>query len=429
MIRLILIRHGRTEWNTDESQGRRFRGMIDLPLAGEGVVQAQATARHLADLPLSAIYSSPLQRAVRTAQIIAEPHGLAPHTLPGLRSMDYGHWAGRLDWDVAHCWPKDYGHWRQDPFNAQIPGGESTKDLRNRAIVAVRSALANHTDGESIALVSHQVVTKTLSCVLAGLPNTAYWQVRQDLCNLTRFDYNPTNGDYVLVGLNDTCHLNRALPIVQGGGTRVILVRHGQTAWNVGSGEERFRGRADLPLDATGQAQAHAVAIRLRREPLAALYASPLLRARATLAPLAAERSLPLQSHEGLLDINYGRFQGLTHSDAASAFPEISTQWRITPHEVCFPEGEGLANVQARLLTLMDELAAHHPGETVALVGHQIVNKVLVSTLLGLDLDHIWHIRQDTAGIDAFQRVDGVWRVLCINDTCHLPPNTEATAQ
>jgi broad specificity phosphatase PhoE len=77
----------------------------------------------------------------------------------------------------------------------------------------------------------------------------------------------------------------------------------------------------------------------------------------------------------------------------------------------------------------MDELAAHHPGETVALVGHQIVNKVLVSTLLGLDLDHIWHIRQDTAGIDAFQRVDGVWRVLCINDTCHLPPNTEATAQ
>jgi len=429
MIRLILIRHGRTEWNTDESQGRRFRGMIDLPLANEGVVQAQATARRLASQPLSAIYSSPLERAVRTAQIIAEPHGLAPQTLPGLRSMDYGHWAGQFDRDVAQRWPKEFRRWRKDPFNTQVPGGERARDMRDRAIAAVHSALASHTDGETIALVSHQVVTKTLSCVLSGLPNTGYWQVRQDLCNLTRFDYNPANGDFVLVGLNDTCHLNLALPEVQGGGTRVILVRHGQTAWNAGAGEERFRGRTDLPLDSKGQAQARAVAVRLSREPLAALYASPLLRARETIVPLAAERSLLLQSHEGLLDINYGRFQGLTHSDAASTYPEMSALWRLTPGEVRFPEGEGLADVQARLLNLLDELAAHHPGETVVLVGHQIVNKVLVSTLLGLDLDQIWHIRQDTAGIDAFQRVGGVWRILCINDTCHLASNTEATTQ
>jgi broad specificity phosphatase PhoE len=427
MIRLVLIRHGRTEWNTDENQGRRFRGMIDLPLADEGVVQAQATARRLASQPLSAIYSSPLDRAIRTAQIIAEPHGFAPQPLPGLRSMDYGHWAGQLDRDVGQRWPKEYGRWRKDPFNTRVPGGERARDLRDRAIAALRCALANHTDGETIALVSHQVVTKTLSCVLTGLPDTGYWQVRQDLCNLTHFDYNPANGDFVLVGLNDTCHLNLALPMVQGGGTRFILVRHGQTAWNAGAGEERFRGRTDLPLDSTGQARA--VAVRLRREPLAALYSSPLLRARETIMPLATERSLPLQSHEGLLDINYGRFQGLTHADAASIHPELSAHWRLTPGKVRFPEGEGLADVQARLLNLLDELAVHHPGETVVLVGHQIVNKVLVCTLLGLDLDQIWHIRQDTAGIDAFQKAGGVWRILRINDTYHLASNTEARPQ
>lgn len=429
MIRLVLIRHGRTEWNTDESQGRRFRGMIDLPLANEGVVQAQATARRLASQPLSAVYSSPLERAVRTARIIAEPHGFAPQTLPGLRSMDYGHWAGQFDQHVAQRWPKEYRRWRNDPFNTQVPGGERTKDLRDRAIAAVHSALASHTDGETIALVSHQVVTKTLSCVLARLPNTGYWQVRQDLCNLTRFDYNPTTGDYVLVGLNDTCHLTPALPVVRSGSTRVILVRHGQTAWNAGAGEERFRGRTDLPLDSTGQAQARALAVRLRQEPLATLYASPLLRARETIVPLAAERATPIQSHEGLLDINYGRFQGLTHSDAASTYPEISSRWRLTPGKVRFPEGEGLADVQARLLDLLDELVARHPGETIVLVGHQIVNKVLVCTLLGLDLDQIWRIRQDTAGIDAFQRVGGVWRTLCINDTCHLASTTDTTTR
>jgi broad specificity phosphatase PhoE len=201
---------------------------------------------------------------------------------------------------------------------------------------------------------------------------------------------------------------------------RIILIRHGQTAWNEGAGQERFRGRIDLPLDAGGQAQARAVALRLATEPLASIYTSPLLRARQTIAPLAASRALPVQSHYGLLDIDYGHFQGLTHSEAQASYPELYALWRTTPSQVCFPGGEGLADVQARLLALLAESASHHAGATVVMVGHQIVNKVLVSTLLGLDLDQIWRIRQDTAGINVFRQVDGVWHILHLNDICHL---------
>lgn len=201
---------------------------------------------------------------------------------------------------------------------------------------------------------------------------------------------------------------------------RMIVVRHGQTAWNAGAGEERFRGRTDLPLDDTGRAQALAVARRLKNESISVLYASPLLRAQQTFQPLAKELGLSIQSHRGLLDIDYGRFQGLTHAEAATVYPEEVAQWERSPGQVHFPAGESLSVIQARLLTMLDELADRHPRQTVALAGHQIVNKVLACTLLGLDLDHIGRIQQDTGAFDVFQRTGNGWTTLCLNDACHL---------
>lgn len=420
MIHIILIRHGRTAWNAGEGQAKRFRGTINLPLADEGVAQAQATAQRLAGLPLAAVYSSPLQRAARTAQMIAEPHGLTAELVPDLVSMNYGQWAEQLDTDVARRWPDLYGRWRHDPFSIQIPGGEHMAQLRSRAVAALRAILARHTEGDFIGLVSHQAVTKTLVCALAGLPDPAYWYVRQDLCNLSRFDYDPARDEFTIVGLNDTCHLDCALPAATSGGTRLILIRHGQTAWNEGAGEERFRGRTDLPLDDTGLAQARAVAKRLRHEPIAALFASPLLRTRQTIAPLAAELGLPIQAHKGLLDIDYGSLQGLTHSRAAACFPGLYRLWRTKPTQVRFPDGGSLRDIQSGLLDLLGEMTASHRGRVIAMVGHQIVNKVLVCMLLGLELDQIWRVGQDTGGVSCFQHNDQGWQTLCLNDTCHL---------
>ncbi len=422
MIRIIIIRHGRTAWNVGEGQGERFRGIIDLPLADEGVIQAQVTARRLAAEPLAGIYSSPLQRAVRTAQIIAAPHGLDVQTLPGLGSMNYGDWAGQRHADVAQRWPDLYRQWRHNPFSVSIPGGESTADLRARALDALHQALDRHSDGQTIAIVSHQVVTRTLVCALAGLPDPAYWHIHQDLCNLNRFDYDPVGGTFTIIGLNDTCHLEPSLTRARGEGVRLVLIRHGQTAWNEGAGQERFRGRTDLPLDEIGQSQARAVAARLEGEPIAAVYTSPLLRARQTITPLAEKLGLAIQPHDGLLDINYGDWQGLTHAQAAAAYPELYACWRTTPSQVHFPGGESLADVQTRLCSLLDDLAARHPGQVVALVGHQMVNKILTCTLLDLDLDQIWRVRQDTASLNLFQRTGDAWHTLSLNDTCHLAP-------
>lgn len=420
MIRIIIVRHGRTAWNAGEGAQERFRGVVDLPLAAEGIEQAQATARRLAGVPLTAVYSSPLQRAAHTAEIIAGPHGRTIQPLPGLRTLNYGDWAGLLHSEVAQRWPDHYQRWRQDPFALKIPGGDSTAGLRERAVAAVHHVLARHPDNSTVVLVSHQAVTKTLVCALAGLPDSAYWRVRQDLCNLNVFDYEPASGAFDLNGLNDTCHLGLSLPRARGGGVRLVLVRHGQTAWNQGAGEERFRGRTDLPLDSTGQAQVEALTNRLQQESVAAIYASPLQRTRQTVTPLASILGLVPEPTPGLLDIDYGQFQGMSQSEAAAAYPEQYKLWLSQPSRVRFPGGESLDDVQARLQSFLDQITEAHPNQTAVLAGHQIVNKVLACTLLGVDLDQIWRLRQDTASINVYQWAENGWRVLRLNDTCHL---------
>jgi len=428
MIHIILLRHGHTAWNTGDGPDERFRGLLDVPLAETGVAQARLTAERLSRWPLAAVYSSPLQRALRTAEIIAAPHRLDVRPLPGLSSMNYGHWAGQIHADVARRWPDLYASWQRDPFSVAIPGGETTAALRDRALAALRAAVAHHGDGETLLFVSHQVVVKVLVCALAGLPGPAYWQVRQDLCNLSRFDYDPVTGAFTVVGLNDACHLTPAVSRPAGDGAQIILLRHGQTGWNAGAGpgSERFRGRTDLPLDGAGHAQVRALAAwwaaHGRALPVAALYTSPLLRARQTVAPLAAELGLSVQAHPGLLDIDYGSFQGLTHAEAAALYPDLYRQWRAAPDQVHFPQGESLAGVQVRVRDLLDEMAANYPGRRVVLVGHEIVNRVLACTLLGLDLDRIWRIRQDPACLNLFQHTGGRWLIHTLNDACHLPP-------
>ncbi len=420
MIRIVIVRHGQTAWNTDGDQGPRFRGTVDLPLSGQGVDQAKITAQRLATFSLETIYSSPLQRAASTAQIIAAAYGQEPELVPGLSSMNYGDWAGQTDTDLERQWPDLYRQWQANPFRVRAPGGESLVDLRSRAIATLHDILSNHRQGATIALVTHQAVTRTLVSTLTGMPDNAWLRFRQGLCNLTCFDYDPKEERFSLVTLNDTCHLDSGLPSDRAGGTRLILVRHGQTTWNAGAGPERFRGRIDLPLDETGQSQARSVAARLQSEPLAATYCSPLLRTRQTISPLAEAMGLTVQPLAGLLDIDYGRFQGLTHAEAAATYPQEHAAWLTEPSQVSFPDGESLSIVQARLVSLLDELRTRHPGQTIALVGHQIVNKALACTLLGLDLDQIWRIGQDTASISVLQERKGSWYTLCLNDTCHL---------
>jgi probable phosphoglycerate mutase len=203
--------------------------------------------------------------------------------------------------------------------------------------------------------------------------------------------------------------------------TRIILVRHGQTQWNVGSGAgERFRGRVDLPLDDTGLAQAHALAERLAELPIAAVYSSPLKRAVETARPTAQQLDLLIQLLPGIIDIDYGDWQGLSPGEVARVYPDLYQLWLEKPHRVRFPNGESLRRVRLRGMATLKEVAVRHEGWTVLLVAHQVVNKVLVCAMLGLDNSHFWRIRQDNGCINVFEHHHGIFTAVLVNDTCHL---------
>ncbi|MER3545434.1 MAG: hypothetical protein C4311_12770 [Chloroflexota bacterium] len=199
--------------------------------------------------------------------------------------------------------------------------------------------------------------------------------------------------------------------------TRFILVRHGQTEWNL---VERYRGRADIALNNIGREQARRLAERLAGEPIAAVYAGPLQRTLATAEPIAAAKGLRVRPLMELIDIDFGAWQGLTEAEAEARYPALYGLWLNRPGEVRFPEGESLGEVRRRAMAAVRALARRHQGETVVLVSHKIVNKVILCAVLGLSNHAIWRIDQDNGAINRFEFEGGRWVIRSLNETCHL---------
>lgn len=197
----------------------------------------------------------------------------------------------------------------------------------------------------------------------------------------------------------------------------IILVRHGRTAWNK---EERFRGRADLPLDDFGIRQAEAAAGKLADCRAVGVYASPLQRTMMTADPIARVLGLRVHPLEGLIDINYGKWQGLSTQEALEADVQLYRQWIETPHLAGFPEGEGLQDVRDRVEAVIDMVLTQYQDRTVILVSHVVVCRVFICAVLGLDNSHFWQIGQDVNAINTIGLREGKPVLNSLNDTCHL---------
>ena len=198
---------------------------------------------------------------------------------------------------------------------------------------------------------------------------------------------------------------------------RFILVRHGETAWNR---DERFRGRADLPLNDTGLKQAEAAASKLKDIKAAVIYSSPLQRTLQTAGPIAKRLNHTVQPLDGLIDIDYGDWQGLSAEEAIERDAILHDKWLKSPHDVHFPNGESLEIVRSRVVAAVETLALKHGDDCVILVSHKVVCMVLICAMIGLANSHFWQIRQDVCAINAFDFKDGVPTVDLVNDICHL---------
>ena len=171
--------------------------------------------------------------------------------------------------------------------------------------------------------------------------------------------------------------------------TRIIAIRHGETSWNV---DTRIQGHLDIPLSANGRWQAERLAAALKGESLAAIYASDLTRAWETAQYLGRAQGLAVIKEIGLRERGFGDFQGKTFAEIEALLPEQSQRWRKRDPEFSPHGGESLMALRSRVISATERLAALHPGEQIAVVGHGGVMDVLyrAATRLEIQAPRTW---------------------------------------
>ena len=167
--------------------------------------------------------------------------------------------------------------------------------------------------------------------------------------------------------------------------TRIIAVRHGETAWNV---DARIQGQLDIGLNDTGRWQARRVGEALASEPITAVYSSDLGRAHETARAVAEVTGVPVVSDEGLRERSFGIFEGKTFDEIHETWPDHAHNWRKRIPEWQPPEGgESLLELRERVTRTIQELAARHPGEQIVVVAHGGVLDTLYRVATGQEVN------------------------------------------
>lgn len=164
-MKLVLVRHGETEWN----KLGRFQGHFDIALNALGFAQAQETARAVAEWKHSAVYSSPLIRTMQVAQEIARLSGMPVIGVDGFKELSLGDLEGVTGRAMLNDWPEVYAAWRDDPATMAMPNGESLKDLQDRAWTSLVELEQAHAEDEALIVVSHNFAIRAMVGKVLGM--------------------------------------------------------------------------------------------------------------------------------------------------------------------------------------------------------------------------------------------------------------------
>ena len=207
--RLILVRHGETDWN----KAGRFQGQIDIPLNENGRRQAAAARDFLKDIPIDRAWSSTLSRPTETAQIILEAHPDVPLTqIDGLVEIGHGVWEGKLESEIREDWSELLDTWKRAPETVQMPEGETIQDVWARSVRSWGEISGELKPDETVLVVAHDAVNKTILCDLLGLTPADIWAVKQGNGGVTVVDIAADPGQPAVVTcLNLTSHFGSVI--------------------------------------------------------------------------------------------------------------------------------------------------------------------------------------------------------------------------
>jgi broad specificity phosphatase PhoE len=200
-MRLILVRHGETDWNAT----LRYQGHANIPLNEHGREQARKSGARLARYGATALYTSDIVRAAETAAIVGAATGLTPQPMPDLREIDVGQWEGLTPEELYRRFPEHMAAFDRDPARTVRLGGESYAQLQERALAALNALHARHPGDESVLAVSHGGTIRALLCHIIGLDLAHFGRLWLDNGSFT--DVRHGAHGWRLVRLNDAAHI------------------------------------------------------------------------------------------------------------------------------------------------------------------------------------------------------------------------------
>lgn len=206
-IRLLLVRHGETDWN----QQSRYQGQIDISLNENGKLQSKKVAEFIKNVSIDKAYSSSLLRAKETAEIILQQHqGVKLELNDGFKEIIHGFWEGKLETEIEQEFPGELQRWRETPEQFQMPAGENFQQVWQRTVEVYESIIAAALTDRSntVLIVAHGGTNQILLCHILGLSAEHFWNFRQSNCSLNVIDYPKGLDSFPVVqGINFTSYL------------------------------------------------------------------------------------------------------------------------------------------------------------------------------------------------------------------------------
>ncbi|GAB4302487.1 MAG: histidine phosphatase family protein [Geminocystis sp.] len=429
--RVIIARHGQSSYNAQKMiQGRCDESVI----TEKGEKQAQLLGEALKDVKLGAFYSSPLQRAYKTAQIVQSLNQYKPSitVMEKLREINLPEWEKWKKEDVKREFPEAYRTWKEKPDELKMTfEGEEfypVLDLYQQAQEFWQEIIPKH-DGETILITAHNGINRCLILTALGMSPAYYHCLQQSNCCVNVLNFTGNFGDSVqLESLNQIGHLGTPLPDFrpeQKQGLRLLLVRHGETEWNRMS---RFQGVKDIPLNDNGRQQAEKAAEFLKDVQIDFAVSSPLSRPKETAEIILKHHpDVNLTTKKDLEEISHGLWEGKLETEIEAEFPGLLAQWKAKPETVQMPEGENLQQVWDRAIASWQEIVKENIEEgkmkTGLVAAHDAINKVIICYLLGLESANFWNIKQGNGAVtvvDYPYGLNGKPILQAINLTNHL---------
>ena len=421
-IRVILVRHGQSTYNIES----RIQGRLDASVLTEtGQNTARQVGEALQSLKFDAIYSSPLQRAKQTTEII---HSYLESPPPvqikeNLREIDLPLWEGMLREEVIEKYPEDYSLWKKHPHEFYMKLSTPEGEIKHFTVLSLfeqanrfwPEILTNNTH-KSILVVAHNGINRCLISTALGIQPSYYHSIQQSNCGINILNFtlpypsffgeNEPRKSIQLESMNLTTHIGEKFPKPRNKhkGPRLLLVRHGETDWNR---DGKFQGQIDISLNDNGRVQAGQAAEFLKDVHLDFAVSSSMLRPKETAEIILQHHpDVELKLYDGLWEISHGLWEGKFESEIEDSFPGLLKQWKEFPTTVQMPEGENLQQVWQRALVTWNEIIRSVSGVGIV-VAHDAINKAILCQLFALEPENFWNFKQGNGAVSVIDYPDG----------------------